>query len=118
MDTVVEIFAEPSGADHLLQRLMGCADEAEVDLAVGAAAQTLHLAVFQNAQQLGLQVHRQSGDLVQEKRAFVGQLDLARTRLCGSGKGAAFAAEEFRFDEVLRQGCAVEADMKAYWRGC
>jgi hypothetical protein len=78
--TVVEIFAKTPGAHHFFERLVGCADQAEIDLAVCAPAQPLHLAVFKNAQQFGLQAHGQRGDLVEKERASVSQFDLAGPR--------------------------------------
>ena len=76
MDTVVEVFAEFAGARHLFQRLIGGADEPEIDLAALPPTQPLHLPVFEHAQQLGLQRQGQGGNLIQKKGAGVGQLNL------------------------------------------
>ena len=92
---------------------MGCANQAEVDLAISAPAQPLHLAIFKNAQQLGLQSHLQGSNLVQEERAPVGKFDLAGPRFRRPGERPSLAAEQFRFDQALRQGGAIslEADV-------
>jgi hypothetical protein len=35
---------------------------------------------------------------------------VSRARFCGAGKGAPFAAEEFRFDEILGKRCTIKPD--------
>ena len=42
------------------------------------AAQALHLALLQHAQQLGLQRQRHLGDFIQQQRAALGLFELAR----------------------------------------
>ncbi len=72
-----------------------------------AAPQPSNLAVLQGAQQLGLGVRRQLGDLVQEEYAVVRHLEVAgarnRVRV-----GALFRSEEFTLHDHLRQGPAVD----------
>ncbi len=111
VDAVVEVFAEAAGARHLFKVFVGGADEAEVDLAEGAAAEALDLVVFEDAEELGLKGEGEGGDLVEEEGAVVGELDLAGAGLGGAGEGAFFATEEFRLDEVFGEGGAVEADV-------
>ena len=88
MNAVEEIFAESPGSHHLFEWLVGGADEPEVDLAMIASSQPLHLVIFQNAQQLGLQRHCQSRDLVQKKRAAIGHFETPHPVRLGVGKRA------------------------------
>lgn len=111
VDAVVEVFAEAAGACHFFEVFVGGADEAEVDFAEGAAAETLHHVVFEDAEEFGLKGEGEGGDLVEEEGAGVGELDLARASFGGAGEGPALAAEEFGLDEVLGEGGAVEADV-------
>src|SRR5208283_2790178 len=76
VNAIVKVLTKAPGADHLLERLVGGANEPKIDLAMGAPAQALHLVVLKNAQQFGLQRSRQRGNLIEKERASVGQLDL------------------------------------------
>ena len=53
---------------------------------------------------------RQVADLVEEQRAFVGRLDLADGLLDRAGEGAALVAEQLAFQQVFRDGAAVDGD--------
>jgi hypothetical protein len=48
-------ITEFAGAGHLLKRLVGRADQTEIDLAKRTATQALYVMIFENAEQLGLQ---------------------------------------------------------------
>jgi hypothetical protein len=50
------------------------------------------------------------GDLVEEQRAAVGLFEFARAGVLGAGERAALVAEEFRRQEVLADGAAVDRD--------
>ena len=82
---------------------MGRADDAHVDRDLLAAADALDHALLQEAQQLGLQRHRQVADLVEEERAAVGRLDLAQGLLGRAGERALLVAEQFALEQVLRE---------------
>ena len=64
----------------------------------------------EHAQQLRLQRRGHLGDLVEEERAAVGQLEAAQPPLGGAGEGAALVAEQLALDERLGDGRAVEGD--------
>ena len=61
-----------------LEVAVGGGDDADVDADVLAAAEPRELAVLQHLQQLGLQRRAHLADLVEEHRAVVGELELAR----------------------------------------
>ena len=110
VNPIVEVFTETPRPRHLFQRLVGGRDKPEVDSARGASAQALNLVILKHAQQLGLQGQRKRRNLVQKKRAAIGQFNVARPRFGGPGKRAALAAEQLRLDQILWQRRAVQPD--------
>ena len=60
--------------------------------------------------QLHLHLHRQVADLVKEQRAAVGIGELAGMFFGGAGKGALLMAEENAFDQIVRDGAAIDGD--------
>ena len=117
VEPVVEVLAEAAGADLLLEHAVGRGDDADVDLLGLAVADAEDDALLQRAQELHLEVQRQLADLVEEERAAVGDLELARARRDGAGEGALHVAEELTLDEVLGDGAAVDDDERARSRG-
>ena len=71
-------------------------------------AQALELPVLQDTQQLGLQLQRQIGDLVQKQRALVRQLDAPQPLVERSGERAFFVPEHFAFEQTRGNRRAVE----------
>src|SRR4030067_303628 len=78
----------------------------------GLAAQSPHLLVLDDAEELCLEVRGHLSDLVEKERSSLGHLKDAPFGRNGARKGALFIPEEFRFDEVLRQRRAVDADKR------
>jgi hypothetical protein len=67
------------------------------------------LPLLQHAQQAGLQGQRHVADFIQEQRAAMGLAQAARAAFARrTGEGARRMAEQFRFDEVLGDGGAVD----------
>ena len=64
--------------------------------------EALELALLQDPQQLGLGVHRELANLVEEERAAVGHLEAARQSVRGAGEGAALVAEQLALQERSR----------------
>ena len=73
-------------------------------------ADSLELPVLEDPEQLHLEIGGELADLVEEERAPVGQLEAARLRRRRAGEGALLVAEQLAFDEVRRQGRAVDRD--------
>ena len=69
------ILAEPSRGDLRRQIRVGRGDHADVDENDTRRSDLLHLAGLQHAEQLRLETDRHVGDLVEEQRPFVGQLE-------------------------------------------
>ncbi len=108
VDPVVEIFAEPFLAHQQLERAVGGRHEPEVHVDAGAAAQPLHLALLEDAQQLRLRHERQVADLVEEQRAAVGQLDPPEPPLVRAGEGSLLVAEDLGLEQRIGNGRAAD----------
>ncbi len=110
VDAVPEILPEASRPDLVLEVAVGRGDEAHVDRDRLRPSQPLELLVLQDAQELSLELEGKLPDFVQEERAAVGQLEAARLPGEGAREGPALVAEELAFDEVGRQGGAIDLD--------
>src|SRR5579862_1391383 len=73
-----------------------------------------HLALLQNAKELHLQRHRHVADLVQEQRPAVGRLEQAFVRLYGASERAAGMPEQLRFEQIARNGAAIDGDERLF----
>src|SRR2546428_5475240 len=74
-----------------------------------AAAYSVDESVLKHAEQFGLRLEGEFADFVQKKRAAVCQFKPSLPSLVRAGERPAFVAEEFAFDEALRQRRAVHA---------
>src|SRR4051812_47075915 len=92
--SVVKVLAELPNLDHPFEVLMRGADYAYVDRDLLPPAEALDGAILQEAQDLRLQRSRQVTDFVEEERAAVGELDLAKRLLRRAGERALLVAEE------------------------
>ena len=68
-----------------------------------SAPDLLQLARFEEAQQQTLHAQRHLADFVEEDRAHVGGLELARLVAVGAREAALDVAEELGFEQRLRQ---------------
>jgi cytoskeletal protein CcmA (bactofilin family) len=66
--------------------------------------------VFQHAEQIALPFRRQIADLIEEKRAVVGQLKTPHLAGHGASEGSFHVAEQLRFEQGFRQSGAVDED--------
>ncbi len=73
------------------------------------AADAVDHALLDRAQQLGLQAHVHLGDFVEQQRAAIGLLELADAARERAGEGALLVAEQFGFQQVLRDRRAIDA---------
>src|SRR5689334_22802443 len=93
-----------------LEITVGGRDEAYVDPALGDAANTEHLLLIEDAQELHLDGHRELTDLIQEDSAAFRCLEEAGLRLRRAGEGTCLMAKELALEERLGERSAVEAD--------
>ena len=98
-----EILAEPPRGHGGTQTLVRRRHQPHVDLHRRRSADALEAPLFERAQDLGLQRERQVADLVEEERAAVRHLELARLARDGAGEGALLVAEELGFEQRLRE---------------
>src|SRR5713226_63306 len=108
----VEVLPERTGAESRFQIAVGGRDDPDVDVHPIGGPDRFDLPLLQGAQQLGLQVHRQVANLVQEQRALVGYRQQALLGLHGSGKGPFDVAEQLRFDQRGHQRRAIYRDKR------
>ena len=111
---VVEVGAEATALDLAGEVAVGGGDHPHVDVVRAVGADALDLAALQRAQQLGLQRQRQLADLVEEQRAPVGHLELARPVAQRAGEGARHVAEQLALGDRLRQRRAVDVDQRLF----
>ena len=96
---------------HRLERVdVGGGDDPHVDVLLGAAAEAPERALLQHAQQLDLRRRHHLGDLVEEQRAAVRELEAAQPPLDGAGERALLVAEELALEQRFRDGRAVDRD--------
>ena len=89
---------------------VGGGDDADIHLDGAVAADAFEFALLQHAQQLGLDAGRNFADFIQQNGAAVGQFKAAFAFVQRAGEGAAFMAEKFAFNQVFRDGGAVDLD--------
>src|SRR5204862_7950946 len=108
VETIEDVFAEASNANGVFEVGVGGGDDADVDLKRALLAERRDLARFQEAQEFWLQVESEFADLVEEQGAFAGVADQAGVVAVGTGEGAAAVTEQLTFEQVARDGGAVE----------
>ena len=110
VEAEIEILAESALAHRLLEVAVRGGDDADVDLHRLGAADAVDLALLDGAQQLGLQARMHLADFVEQQGAAIGFLELADAARDGAGEGALLVAEQLAFEQVLRDGGAVDRD--------
>ena len=110
MQTVVEIFTELSFADPFGQIMVGGSDHPYIDLDGGGVTDPFKFTFLEHPQQTHLHGRRNVADLVQEDGAAVGLLETAGLVGDGTGEGPLDVAEQFAFQQGLRQGRTVDLD--------
>ncbi|MCX6612946.1 MAG: hypothetical protein NTW74_19120 [Acidobacteria bacterium] len=104
------IVAESAGADRFVKRGVGGGDDADVGVGLFDRAKAIKGSCVEYAEKLGLETRVEGTDFVEKKAAVVGQFEEALLGGVSTGEGAALVAEEFRFDEAIRQCGAGEVD--------
>src|ERR1035438_9712010 len=109
-EAVEEILAEAAFLDRGFEILVGGGDNANIDVDLAVAAETVEGLAIEHAQQLHLSLQLQFPDFVEEKSALVGQFEKAGFGSIGATEGALFIPEEFAFHQVLGKRGAVNVD--------
>src|SRR4051812_10476119 len=80
IESVVQILSKRAGSNGMAEVHMGRRDHTDVDLPNALPAHSSDASGLQRAEKLGLQVERQTADLVEEDRASISELE--QTRAC------------------------------------
>src|SRR5580765_7686265 len=100
IQAIVEVATKFATIHHLRQiPICGC-NEPNVHLVSPGTPQTLELLFLQYAQQFGLQRGRNITHFIQEKRAFVGQLETADLLRYGAGESALLVSKKLTFQQI------------------
>jgi hypothetical protein len=104
------IGAMSSFVDETFQVLVGCRDDARIDVDRLVVAEPPDFAFLNRAKQLRLERRRRLGDLVEEERAAVGFFEEALACLYGAGERATHVSKELAFEKRLGERRAVDRD--------
>src|SRR6266852_212696 len=96
-----------------LQITIGGGDHANVNFESLVAAHWPHFFFLKHAQQLGLKLHGELADFVQENSAAVGGLEETVFGAIGAGESAFFIAEELTFNERGHQRTTIHGYERA-----
>ena len=110
VEAVEEVGAEPSGGEILFEVPVRRGDDPDIDLDHPGGTEGLELLLLEDAQQLDLRRGGELSHLVEEDRPPVRLLEPSAPLVEGAGKGPPFVAEEFAFDQGVRNGRAVDLD--------
>src|SRR5262245_54353832 len=88
-------------------------NHADVGVMETCAAEALELAFLEHAKQLRLDGWRHLANFVEKQNATVCLLDPSGFGGYRAGEGAALVAEQFGFEQLVRQGSAVDGDERA-----
>ena len=106
----VEIFAELAGLDGLHRVHVGRRDHPHVHRLLLAAAQPPERALLQHAQQLDLGGRHHLGNLVEEQRAAMRELEHAGPAIVRAGEGALLMSEDLALQQRLGNRRTVDRD--------
>ena len=108
IQAIQKVFAEGAVLDRFGQVPVGGGDDADIHLDRLGAADPVDFAFLNGAQQLGLQARIHFADFVQQQGAAIGFFKLANAPGNGAGKGAFLMAEQFGFQQIFRDGGAID----------
>ena len=110
-ESVEQVGAKTPGRHQRREVLIRGDHDAGINDPCGVPADPLDRAVLQRAEELGLGRRRQVGDLIQEQRAVVRQLELPPPAT-DSGRRAIFDAKQLRLEQRLHEGGAIDGDKR------
>ena len=114
VEAVKQVFPELSLGDHVAEDPVGRRDHAHVHAARGLVrTDLLQLARLEEPQEQPLHPERHLADFVEEDRAVMRELELARAIAIGAGEAAFHVAEQLRFEQRLGHAGAVHGHERA-----
>ena len=96
VEAVIQVFAKPFQVHHVLQVLVGCGNDPDINGDRVFPAHPVEFIVLQDAEDFGLQGQFHIADFIEEQGASIGQLEFPHFGFYGPGEGAAFVTEQFR----------------------
>jgi hypothetical protein len=107
---IVEILAKLVVGERFLGVLVRRRHNTDVDVDLLPATKASHLPRLQRAQELHLNVGRHLGDLVEEHRSAVRELEGALLLVRGPGECAFLVTEQLVLEDIFRKSRAVERE--------
>jgi len=105
IEPIIQVLPEEGLFHERFELDIGRGDDPDIDMGRLGIADTDDFALLQNAQQLRLHLQRQAVDLVEKQRPAGGEFHLAEHAvLARAGKGSTDVTEQFRFDQIARNG--------------
>ncbi len=108
VETVKQILAEAPRRHFVRQHAVRRRDDAHIHLDGFIAAHALHLSLLEHTQQLGLKRQGHFPYLVQKQRAAVRLHKASFPPSVRAGECPLLMAEQLRFEQIFRQGRAVD----------
>ena len=107
-----KIFAKVAGLGLFVEPRVGGAEQPHIHAPRLRGSHTLQFASLQHAQQLGLLAQRDVGDLIEKKRASVGQLEAPDAVGARVGECALNVAEDFALEGTFGQSARVDRNQR------
>src|SRR5262249_38906782 len=109
----IKVFTKASVTHLVFEVSVRCGERSHLDLAFAILSDSPDRAFLKSAKQFWLDGQRQFPDLVQKQRALIRGLEQTRARLPRPGKCLTGVAEQFGFDKIGWNGCAVNRHKRA-----
>ena len=110
-EAVIEIRAKTPGTYFLTQTAVGRGNDPRVGDPALRFADALIFAIFQHAQQFGLQLERQLADFIEKQRALVRILEVTGARGAGAGERALHVTKKRWLNQRRGNGGAIECEI-------
>ncbi len=119
IESIVEVFPEPSLPQLDGEVSIGRGDHAHVDLSHLFTAHRLYLMLLEHSEKLSLQVEPDVAHLIQEDGTPSRLFEFSRAICGGSRERTLYVTEHFAFEQVLGYGYAVDRNegpcLEARW---
>src|SRR6266852_1677594 len=106
----VQVGAEAPRRYFAAELTVGCRDDSNVHLAGFRRADAKHLAVLEDAEQLGLKIGAGLSDLIEKQGAARGPLEASRALLDGAGERSLLMTEQLAFDHAVGERLAIDRE--------
>src|SRR5271168_2635343 len=110
VETVIQVAAKLVPFHTLQQVPVGRCKKPKIDLQRLSTPKPFNLMILKHAQQFRLQAQRNLADLIEKKRAFIGQFQATDFAGYSAGEGSFLMAEQLAFQQARRNGRAVQLD--------